>query len=634
MKKPVSPWKIFGRRSRGIIAGIVLTICALAAFSLIAESTLSRNRLVHVAKKALANGELSFATRTNEDFFTECALLTMLYLREDGALRDLVDTRFAFSGNIHPCGVLRVLVNEEPRDNSIIGPYSYLNYPWGSRHLEALVLSAFEYSAAKTLYRILSYGSIVFLFLCAWRNSTSSALLMAPVGGFLLFGFELTTFGANPGHAPGYFIGFFALGIFLAAREWFKKASRRFVFFGVLGTLIAYFDIMTGSLQVILSLAVLFNHFFYLTDDRRSRGYWARATQQAFGIVGCFALAYVTLTAVRMAVVSLYQTGGYYDFMHLFGYMKPREGVPGTGTTRDFIRALWLERFRLTGDALTATWLMCTSAAAWIFGFIAIAAVFLKRRIISRDLATDLFIILLAGGAILFWYLIFQGHSLTHVSFMVRLIALPAAYGFMVAILAAQSFWGEWNARAILVTSGTVIVSFLLAADLLHRVWDLGTLPEILSARFSQENSDRVSCAILGMHPDGNPDGLIQFVLRENRLQPPLTLLGLRKHAPAVHIYLQRFNPGAIYETGSNAFLLGITAKPDGELLNRADGRFVAQNSFGQRREHLWAHFCHWPGDTPESLYKLCTDSQQVPVSPPVSLPNIPLWSHWQTRRF
>jgi hypothetical protein len=257
---------------------------------------------------------------------------------------------------------------------------------------------------------------------------------------------------------------------------------------------------------------------------------------------------------------------------------------------------------------------MCTSAAAWIFGFIAIAAVFLKRRMIPRDLATDLIIIFLAGGGIIFWYLVFPGHSLVHVSFMVRLIALPAAYGFIVANLAAQSFWAEWNTRAILVTSGTAIVSFLLAADLLHRVWDVGSQPEILSARFSQENSDKVSGAVLGSRPDGNPDGLIEFVLRD-RSQPPLTLLGLRKHARPLHLYLQRFNPGAIYETGSNVFLLGITATPDGELLNRPDGRFVAYDTSGPSRKRFWAHFCTWEGETPESRYEIRTDLQQFPVS-------------------
>ena len=615
MKKLGSPWLTFARLSLSIIGGIALTICVLAAFGLIAGSTLSRDRLVHVVKKAYADGELALTERPNEDLFTECALLTMLYLRVDG-LRDLVDTRFVFSESIDPCETLRVVVNEAPRDSSIKGPYSYLNYPWGSRHLEALVLSGFEYPAARALYRTLSYASVVFLLLGAWRNCRRTAFLILPLGSFLLFGFALISFGGNPGHAPGYFVGFFALGIFLAAREWFRNASRRFVFFGVLGTLIAYFDLMTGSLQAILSLAVIWNHFFYLKDDRGSRGYWTRAAQQAFGIVGCFALAYVTLTALRMAVVGLYQTGGYYDITHLVAYIKSGEGVPGAATLRDVIKALWLARFQLTGDALTSTWLICASVAAWIFGGVAIAALCLKRRMVGRELGIDLFVILLAGGGIIFWLLVFKGHTLTHASFMVRLVALPAAYGFMVALLAAGSFWPEWNLRVILATSGTAIVSFLLAAHLLHRVWDYGMV-EILSARFSPEHSDRVSCAVLGRHPDGSPDGLIEFALRPNRLQPPLALLGLRKHESPLHIYLQRFNPGAIYETGSNVFFLGISATPDGELLNGADGRVVAQDSAGRLRERLWAHFCRWHGETPESHYEIRTDFQRLPVSPP-----------------
>jgi hypothetical protein len=612
--KPAYPWITLGRQSIGVIGGIVLTICALAVFSLIAESMLSRDRLVHVTKKALANGELAFATRANEDFFTECSMLTMEYLRRDGAVRDSIDTQFALSDKYHPCEVLRILVNEEPRDATIIGPYSYLNYPYGSRHLEAMVLSVIDYAAAKTLYRILSYGSIIFLLLCAWRNCPSVALLVAPVGAFLLFGFEFTTFGDNPGHAPGYFVGFFALGVFLAAREWFNKVSRRFVFFGVLGTLTAYFDILTGSIQVIVSLAIILNHFFYVARDRQSRGYWVRATRQAVGIVGCFLMAYVMLTVIRMVAANFYQIGGFYDISHLAGYMSG-QGVPGM-TLHDLVMALWVARFRLTGDALTATWLMCAAAAAWIFGFIAIAAMLITRRTVARDLAADLFIILLAGAGIISWYLIFQGHTLQHVSFMVRLVALPAAYGFIAATLAAQSFWKEWDKRAILVTTGTAAASFFLAANLMHRVWNVGIFPELLFARFSQETSDKVSCAVPGLQPDGIPDGVVEFFVRR-RLQPPLAWLGLRNDDAPIYIALQRFNPGAIYETGSKVFPLGISATPNGKLLNRDDGSFVAPASFGQTRHHLWAHFCRCCGDAPESVYELRIGSQRFPVSGP-----------------
>jgi hypothetical protein len=613
--KPVPPWVTRGWQSVRVMAGILLTICALAIFSVVAESMLSRDRLVHVTKKAFANGELAFATRTNEDFFTECSMLTMQYLRRDGAVLSTVDNQFARSEKYHPCEVLRILVNEEPRDDSITF-YSYLNYPYGSRHLEALVLSMMDYAAAKTLYCILSYGSIVFLLLCAWRNSSSTALLVVPVGTFLLFGFEFTTFGDNLGHAPGYFVGFFALGVFLAAREWFNKASRRFVFFGVLGALLAYFDILTGSIQVVASLAIVLNHLFYVANDRHSRGYWTCATRQAVAIVGCFLIAYLVLTATRMVAASLYHLGGFYDIRHILGYMSG-QGVPGLAL-RDLIMALWVARFRLTGNALTATWLICAAAAAWILTLFSILAVFIKRRAISRDLITDLFIILLASWGVISWYLMFRGHSFIHVSFMVRIVALPAAYGFIAATLAAQSFWDEWDRRAILITTGMAAASFLLAANLMHSVWNLGIGPEILSARFSQEISDKVSCAVLGLQSDGTSDGLIEFVLRSRHSKSPLAWLRLRKDAPKpIYVALQRSNPAATYETGSKFYLLGISATPDGSLLNRADGSFVVPASFGQAGHHLWAHFCRCCGDTPESIYELCVGSQRVQASGP-----------------
>jgi hypothetical protein len=49
---------------------------------------------------------------------------------------------------------------------------------------------------------------------------------------------------------------------------------------------------------------------------------------------------------------------------------------------------------------------------------------------------------------------------------------------------------------------------------------------------------------------------------------------------------------------------VGISATPDGKLLNRQDGSFVAP-VFGQIQQHLWAYFCRVGQDAPEMAYRI-----------------------------
>ena len=133
---------------------------------------LSDPRIVEVTRTAFAKGELAHATRIREDFFTECALLTMQKLRHDRAFWSALDTRFIMPLDQHPCDTLRILVLSTAEQRaSLAAPVSYFNYPLGSRHLEAFVLSALDYGPATTLYRALSYGSIALLFAAIDRKS-------------------------------------------------------------------------------------------------------------------------------------------------------------------------------------------------------------------------------------------------------------------------------------------------------------------------------------------------------------------------------------------------------------------------------------------------------------------------------
>jgi hypothetical protein len=81
----------------------------------------------------------------------------------------------------HPCDTLRILTLGTAQEKAQLpAAVSYFNYPFGSRHLEAFVLSALDYREAAQLYRVLSYASVALLFfVMLWRAPDTALLFVA-----------------------------------------------------------------------------------------------------------------------------------------------------------------------------------------------------------------------------------------------------------------------------------------------------------------------------------------------------------------------------------------------------------------------------------------------------------------------
>ena len=83
---------------------------ALSLFATLSEFALPNARLVQVVRTAFAYNDLAYATKIREDFFTECALLSMQKLRQGGRFWSALETRFILRVDEHPCDTLRALV--------------------------------------------------------------------------------------------------------------------------------------------------------------------------------------------------------------------------------------------------------------------------------------------------------------------------------------------------------------------------------------------------------------------------------------------------------------------------------------------------------------------------------------------
>jgi len=594
----------------GILSGTLFVLILAVASGL----TLTRDRLISVARDGLASGELAFDAHRDEDYFTECSMLTMLYLRHENVFLNAIETRLITSV-AHPCEELQAqLAPGQPLDAYDRKQASYVNYPFGSRYLEALTLSVLDLRDAKRLYALFSYGSVVILFLGAWRNSPTNALIVLPVGVFLVFGFALHRFGHNLAHAPGYFVGFTALGVFLAAREWFRSPGNRVVFFGFLGTLIAFFDLMHGSIPVVLSLAIVLNHLFYVAPNVRPTarqspgGYWLLAVQQAVIVCACFVVAYGVLTGGRLLLLSGILDGGYQQYAASLG-SRLGNVIPGRVIGfEDVVQKLWQSRFQLTAGGFTpSTWMLFVALAAWIFTICLLPLASWRRGPAAVVLLADLTVVAIASAGVLSWYRLFLQHTFIHVLFIARIAALPASYGLVTATLVVRFLAEARTGATRWVAAASAIVSVAAAAYLLD-----GTSTVFTSARLAQQPAvDAVACAPLGLRSDGTPDGLIELSVRTAQASPPLALVGAPPRAESpVYLRLERSEPPGWWETGSGNYILGVTRRPNSELINLPDGTIVVP----PRRPTLWVHFCRDGHDTPDSRYMLHVGDRSLAV--------------------
>ena len=587
---------------RASLIGIAAACATVALFAVLSGFALSDARLVEVVKTAFAKEEIAYATRIREDFFTECALLTMQKLRQGGVFPSALDTRFIMPSGEPPCDTLRALVLGTAEERaSLPAAVSYFNYPFGSRHLEAFVLSAFDYGPATVLYRVFSYGSVALLFAAMLWRSPAIAMLLASIPLFLLGAFALHRFGGNLAHAPGYFIGFVALAIFTASPGFFRSTGRRLGLAGAVGVIAAYFDLLNGVIVTLLALTILLNHFFYVTAKRDQADYLRKAASQALSIFVCFLAAYVIVTFGRLGLLWAHGVD-VSAFTHNLSARTAQDiGVPIT--FRLNLETLFAIRSQLTpGGASVANWVFLVGIAAWIFAGLSGLAALVFRRSLRIPALVDVLVLAAISLGVLAWYWCFTSHTFVHAGFMVRLLAIPLACGLVAALLATREERDRLPAAVLPVALCTALG---LATLLLHSRWIVGTAT---AARLIDLPADLVSCGQLGLEPDGRPDGVVE--VRFERIAAPLTYLGL-KVGRDTSVQLGRRNPDAAYHTGAFNNVVGIATEPGGPLLNRSDGRFRFN---GGTEVRVFAHFCR-EGEGPRSRYELVVDGIAFPLS-------------------
>jgi len=412
----------------------VVTIVILSGLAVVSGAAFTHARAVAVSKHALLNGDLNVTMQTifgnyrteYGDTYTECAMLQMQIERPVGIFLQAIDTHLRQNDD-HPCDTLKKTLF----DVSDAPVRSYFHYPSGARHLEAFVLSLMSFGNARKLYYALSYSSLALLFAAMLWRDARTALMLAPIPATLALSFSLHLFGGNLAHAPGFFICWLMLALFVAAKPWLQSTERRAAFIAAIGIMTIYFDILTGTIPTILALTIVLNHFFYVRDDRGKPGYFSKAMLNGSAIAVSFLGACFIINVSRLLLLSKL---GIDTSEYIHGLLFRTGDHVGSLRVTFLMNLLWLLNARsqlAPGGELLGNVTIVIGIYSWIRAAVALASRY------SVDIGTDIVVLASAAVGVLAWYGAFPQHTSIHVWFMVRLLALPAAFG-MTALAVAR----------------------------------------------------------------------------------------------------------------------------------------------------------------------------------------------------
>lgn len=397
----------------GILSGYLLALLAVSVVS-IADTSLPEQRIQQIVASADMDGSFDWRAHPGQDYFTECAMVTMELLRPKSAQQNSVDSLFAHDDRNHPCENLKyLLVGGAPPGFAMGEPSSYVQYPFGVRHLAGFLFNFLNFQHLRALYWILSYLSLASIAVAAFLSqSRPHAIVAGVICLSMLTAGALHSYGYNIAHAPGFFLGFFALAVFVGLPRVFSLRRYQWAFFAALGVTVSYFDLFNGLIPTILGLTITFDRLFYSTDKTLFSG-----LLRAGGIAAVFVGGYVIITLPRLLVlVNVYGR----DANRYISALMTRAGDVDNNHVINYgeiAGRLWESRYVLAPGG-AAGYLIILGSCAWI------AAVGRAQRI------SDTAILLLCALGCVSWLMIFPNHAYVHPWMDIRLLSVPIALGF------------------------------------------------------------------------------------------------------------------------------------------------------------------------------------------------------------
>ena len=347
--------------------------------------------------------------------------------------------------------------------------------------------------------------------------------MVLPVGTYFLFGSRFHRFGHSLSHAQGFSLVSRPSAYSSPHGEKFRQPGDRVIFFGFLGTLVAFFDLMHGwnpgglvagdRAQPSLVLPRVRGSTRCRTDHR-SR-YWFVAFREAVIVCLCFVVAYGCAHSGPTALAEPIHRRKRAPVPGLAGDSTGQsDSRPRSVSLEDVIQKLWQARFQLTPGGFTpSTSMLLVSFTACIFtsGLLPDCSCW-RRGKTSLAVLADLSVVVLATWVC--WRGIACSGSTRH-SCSFRRPGMPRFPRRTVARgrLVVRSLAGARSGALRWATVDRCGVAQWPPRPALME----GTMSAVTSAGLvDQPVVDEVACAPVGLKSDGKPDGLIELAWKHD----------------------------------------------------------------------------------------------------------------------
>lgn len=396
-------------------------------------------RTVQAVRQAFASGELVDRDYLKTDWrrgknpYNDCVVLQLIINPRESLAQKALAPIFYVSDGANPdvCRSLHQLANGA--DPARMFGDSYSRYWHGYVPLTQALLAFTDVGSVRQGLRLVTIATLLLLGAAAGRaeGATRIAGLSVSVTGLLFWG--LPFYGQGLSFAPGDTLVMLGITALILFRRQMQDVSKLAVFSAGYGSLVAYFDFLTGPIPTGACLLFLFT---WVARFDRSPTAERAAWRDAFVAVAAYASGAVLTVAIKQLLVfTLYGPDELRSFVQnarLYTGLSDVRALP-TAYFRAFFNLFEYTPLLTYYSIPAGAALLLCSAVAW-----AVAA-YVALRLRAQS-ARALFLAHAFGAAgVACWVLLLPVHTLH--GFMSRMLMVPFALGWSVLVL-------QWSAAS------------------------------------------------------------------------------------------------------------------------------------------------------------------------------------------
>ena len=375
------------------------------------------------------------------DNFTECIIIGGAFAPRSSLPSYVLDPLVTDANGEIPCDKLTRAITSETAPSDVWMPYR--RYWLGSIAITTLSLSALGIGGTHMLFHTLfvislaavAIAAIVRLAGTGSRIAAASLMASAAIGG------GITELGGHVGHSPTFFFGLLCLAATITCYTCTRIRSV-VAGFSVLGTVTAYYDILSGGIPFVFAIAACLHLMLWL----EARGPNATLTGSFASLLAAgtaFGFGIALPIGLKLAVLhyELGATDSYSQFLGQLRWRMSNDGIGAAGFAslgRVFV-ALWESRAELfLGGRPASDVVYAVGLAGWVAGLFLTSLSWLRSR---RQADVMPLVPPLAGGlSIIVWFAVFREHAFIHSWMMTRVLSLVPAMG-LVAFIMTLAHW-------------------------------------------------------------------------------------------------------------------------------------------------------------------------------------------------